>query len=299
MQAARPRVLLAPLQIALAIQMHHHFSSRFLIDSLHKHGFCSPYKEVVRFEQNDAANQGTDISNYDAQFVQYSADNVDHNIRTIDGANTFHGMGIIAIITPGTTLTHAVPRTEIRPNQITSVGAIHIQYYRIDNRALADVKYKDLPLVVCEDPTSNLDVLWQTSLLFSPTRTAWSGLMQCVHSIAHPGKSSVLFLPMIDMSSSDPSCIYSTLSFVAHHAEIYHFKPIITFDQPLWWKALSIILSQPNESPVRKIVLRLGTFHMEMSFMGTIGHLMSGSGLAEVLELVYAPNAVQHIMCIS
>lgn len=98
MQAARPRVLLAPLQIALAIQMHHHFSSRFLIDSLHKHGFCSPYKEVVRFEQNAAANQGTDIPNYDAQFVQYSADNVDHNIRTIDGANTFHGMGIIAII---------------------------------------------------------------------------------------------------------------------------------------------------------------------------------------------------------
>ena len=30
--------------------------------------------------------------------------------------------------------------------------------------------------------------------------------------------------------------------------------------------------------------------------MGTIGHLMSGSGLAEVLEMVYAPNAVQHIL---
>ena len=36
MQSARPRVLLAPLQIALAIQMHHHFSSKFLIDCLHK-----------------------------------------------------------------------------------------------------------------------------------------------------------------------------------------------------------------------------------------------------------------------
>lgn len=296
LQAARPRVLMAPLQIALAIQMHHHFSSRFLIDSLHKLGFCSAYKDVVRFEQSAAVNQGTDIPNYDSQFIQYSGDNVDHNIRTIDGENTFHGMGIISIITPGPTLTHTVPRTQVSRNQIASVGAIQIMYYRYDNKALADLRYKDVPLVLSEDPTANLDVLWQTSLLFSPTRAAWSGLMQCVHISDHPGKSSVLFLPMIDMSSSDPSCIYSTLSYVAHHAARYNMKPIITFDQPLWWKALSIIQSQPVGSPVRKIVLRLGTFHMEMSFLGTIGHLMSGSGLGEILELLYASHAVQHMM---
>lgn len=296
MQSARPRVLLAPLQIALAIQMHHHFSSKFLIDSLHKHGFCSPYKEVIRFEQNAASDQGTDIPNYDSQFVQYSADNVDHNIRTIDGANTFHGMGIIATVTPSTVLARAVPRRDVKPNQISAAGAIQIQYYRLDYKALADVRYHALPMFEIGDPTANLDVLWQSSLLFSPTRTAWSGLMQSIHIKGHPGKSSVLFLPMIDMSSSDPSCIYSTLAFVAHHAQRYNFKPIVTFDQPLWWKALSVIQSQPNGSPVRNVILRLGTFHMEMSFLGTIGHLMSGSGLADILELVYAPQAIQHIL---
>ena len=35
MQAARQRVLLAPLQVGLGVQLHHHFASRFLIDSLH------------------------------------------------------------------------------------------------------------------------------------------------------------------------------------------------------------------------------------------------------------------------
>ena len=39
MQAAQPRVLLAPLQIGLGVQMHHYFGSRILIDSLHNHGF--------------------------------------------------------------------------------------------------------------------------------------------------------------------------------------------------------------------------------------------------------------------
>ena len=49
MQASRPRVLLAPLQFGLGVQMHHHFGSRFLIDALHCHGFCCSYNEVQQF----------------------------------------------------------------------------------------------------------------------------------------------------------------------------------------------------------------------------------------------------------
>ena len=33
---------------------------------------------------------------------------------------------------------------------------------------------------------------------------------------------------------------------------------------------------------------------MQMSFLGSIGHLMAGSGLKELLEVVFADNAVQH-----
>ena len=61
MQAARPRVLLAPLQIGLGVQLHHHYASRFLIDTLHKHGFCCSYNEVHQFEQNAVLSYGTDI----------------------------------------------------------------------------------------------------------------------------------------------------------------------------------------------------------------------------------------------
>ena len=53
-----------------------------------------------QFEQNVLLSYGTDIPNYTSQFVQYVADNVDHNIKTLDGNNTFHGMGMIAAITP-------------------------------------------------------------------------------------------------------------------------------------------------------------------------------------------------------
>ena len=85
MQAARPRVLLAPLQIGLGVQLHHHFASRLLIDSVHPLGFCFPYQDVKRFGKNAAVTQGTGIPNHTSEFVQYVADNIDHNLRTSDG----------------------------------------------------------------------------------------------------------------------------------------------------------------------------------------------------------------------
>ena len=84
MRATRPGVLLAPLQFGLGIQLYHHFASQFLVDTLHQHGFCCSYQEVQQFERNAAQSHGTDIPNLMREFVQYAADNGDHNIRTLD-----------------------------------------------------------------------------------------------------------------------------------------------------------------------------------------------------------------------
>jgi hypothetical protein len=39
--------------------------------------------------------------------MQFAADNVDHMCSTLDGSGTFHGMGIIAKVKPGITLSIA------------------------------------------------------------------------------------------------------------------------------------------------------------------------------------------------
>ena len=84
--------------------------------------------------------------------------------------------------------------------------------------------------------------------------------------------------------------------FVSEHARRHGVTSIITFDQPLWWKALMIIKPEPVGSDLRGIILCLGGFHTEMSFLGCIGHLIASSGLQEMLELIYAPNAVVHML---
>ena len=120
--------------------------------------------------------------------------------------------------------------------------------------------------------------------------------MQATQDGVFPGKSEVFFLPMIDLSPNDVTCIYSTLVFICDQAKRHSVTPVITFDQPLYIKAQAIISSEGPDSIIKSVVLQLGNFHTQMSFLGSMGHLMSGSGLQEAFELVYAPAAVPYIL---
>ena len=67
----------------------------------------------------------------------------------------------------------------------------------------------------------------------------------------------------------------------------------ISYQSP---KAFYIVNTEPADSEVRNVIVRLGAFHAQMSFLGAIGHLMAESGLKEILEMIYASNAVHHML---
>ena len=124
------------------------------------------------------------------------------------------------------------------------------------------------------------------------TRPNWSGFMQSVCRGKHPDVSSVEMLSIVDLNPSDNDCIYSTLMFVNNMAKSYNITTAnITFDQPLYIKANDIVAKANLD-----IVVRLGGFHTLMSFLGSIGHLMKGSGFEEILGVLYGKNTVEHIM---
>jgi hypothetical protein len=59
-----------------------------LIDSLSAKGYCSSYSEVQKFENNAAAAIAPDMLGGDIDILEiallFAADNVDHNIVTLD-----------------------------------------------------------------------------------------------------------------------------------------------------------------------------------------------------------------------
>ena len=84
---------------------------------------------------------------------------------------------------------------------------------------------------------------------------------------------------MTDIPSSDYPCIYSTISFVSDLARKYTHDPVLTSDQTLYWKAIEITTHEQQKGSFNKIVIVLGTFHTCMSFYGSIGYIMAGSGI--------------------
>ena len=142
-------------------------------------------------------------------------------------------------------------------DDIVKLGRINIRTFKSQHTARNPLTYKDLQAMEVHDPTHHIDLLWEVALVLRPKRPAWSGMMQGVHQGEYPGKSSVQFLPMIDMDPTDMSCIYSTLTFVCKQAKAYNVTPVITSDQPFWWKALMIVESEPNNGHLKSIVLRL------------------------------------------
>lgn len=299
MQAARPRLQVSPLQFGTGVLLHHHFGSRFLIDFLHRLGLCSSYPEVQQFGRSSAAAQGVDLPILaPGTFVQYSADNADHDLCTLDGNNTFHGMGIIASCTPAQiSVRNPVPRKLVTSKEIINASKIDIKYYTKQITGLAKMNFEKLKdLHSIPDPSSSFNTLWKASLILKSPRPGWNGFMQMLQKGNHPGAASIYFLPFIDLNPSDLSCIYSTLHFISQQAQNHGFHPIVTFDQPLWWKALQIVKSEEDGGQLASIVLRLGGLHTEMSFLGSMGATMQGSGLEEVLEAIYAKNSIPHMM---
>jgi len=68
---------------------------------LHRLGYTLSHDELIRYKQPIVQCDSVDnLPPYPICYTQFVADNVDHNICTTDGQNTFHGVGIIAVSTP-------------------------------------------------------------------------------------------------------------------------------------------------------------------------------------------------------
>ena len=101
-------------------------------------------------------------------------------------------------------------------------------------------------------------------------------------------------LPFVNHDPNQPDTLHSALSFVEECSQKYDFGPVpVTFDQPLYIKAAEIVASS---SDITNVFVRLGGFHFVMSYLGSIGHIMSESGLKTLWETVYASKSVNHML---
>ena len=104
--------------------------------------------------------------------------------------------------------------------------------------------------------------------------------------------SVVSMLPIINLHATDPIALSSLLLFLEKQSQkLGNNILVVTFDQQLYIKAYETVASKKM-----KVFLPLGGFHQLMSFLGSIGTLMEGSGMGTALESLYAPVTVGHMI---
>ena len=104
---------------------------------------------MQRFKTCAAADHGTDLYGITSeQMVQHVADNADHNLCTLDGNNTFHGMAIIASITPSTgAMSKAIARKKVSIDELRKIGRIPVYHHKTNDLVLSRIKYHSLNIV--------------------------------------------------------------------------------------------------------------------------------------------------------
>lgn len=305
-QSSRPRSLICPMQFGLGVELDSCFGSKWLLTHLSRLGFCISPDEVLRYKQSAIVSEKNITSERDPpvcnQFVQWVADNVDHNITTLTGSGTFHGMGIIAVGHKENAREAIVKRLPLnyKASEFAKNKGMPIKtYLGRSYHGLQKLRFKPFAelYVPCTLPAEvSYNFIWQSGWFFNSRPRSvpnWSGFMQDITSgFSFQEKNEITFLPISDLKSTDETCIYSTLLFVIEQAKMLNVvTPSITFDQPLWLKATGIIADQKLD-----IVCRLGGFHTLMSYLGCIGEVMKGSGLKDLFEQIYPENSINHIM---
>jgi len=142
------------------------------------------------------------------------------------------------------------------------------------------------------------EILWYIAKQQGLLLPGWKGYMQSITRGQFSEKTRVIALPFINAPPSSYDTIYTALHYAGNICKdvLQQKSLIVTFDQPLYWKAREIVAGAPAGSLLSKSVIRLGGFHLLMSYLGAIGYLMSGSGLKELLSTIYAPLSVEKIM---
>ena len=87
----------------VGIEMDNVFESKRLTNEMSWLGYSIIYNEIVWYKQSDICSETCEdllLECFPGTFTQWMADNVDHNLASLDSLGTVRGMKIITISSP-------------------------------------------------------------------------------------------------------------------------------------------------------------------------------------------------------
>lgn len=255
--------------------------------------------EALLFEASSISHPQPDIS--PDSFTQFVFDKADFNVNTLDGLHTFHSMGVIQCVTSRSDvcLTNKINRLKNLPSAESMGNFRQITFKTFqptNNEGLKNVIFEYIVnfSTVLEYVISQLHLLWIFGKFMNiPFIPGWSAFMAEITKNEPFSQTSILPLQFVNSPPSNYDIIYTVLNFASKKCTTMNQNTcFVTFDQPLYIKARDVV---EKTLMFLNVIVRLGDFHLLISFMGAIRYIMVGSRLKELFSIIYAPNTVEKI----
>ncbi|CAK6977842.1 Hypothetical predicted protein [Scomber scombrus] len=257
--------------------------------------------QVVTMEVGDTSSICT--------ITQFVGDNIDLNILSIYGNTPFHSMGLIKVISPAppsadNRTTVAVNRVKLKAlDKAKVLKAAEVKILPFINRkqtginSITFLSITELSSSMTRDQPhfSPGDTLWAAGWMIKAKdpkfqHSNWNGWMKRIHVDDAKLSTQMNFLPVIEGDPNNQRTIFTTFKECMRLSG--DKVTIVTFDLPIWLKAMDI-MKQEN----LPVIPRLGGFHLLKSYLGSLGNIVADSGLLELIHLIYpGSTTASHIL---
>lgn len=299
-----------PTTLGLALKLHHQFGSKKLITILNEYGYIATYDEVLRFRSSAAKYVGEhDLTSRGLTtgpaLISSWCDNYDLNVNTPAGNRETHCMAVEFTQTRDVGNQNknddlVIPRLNkvaMTQAKFSDLSAVTMEHYQGPKKPsppdLRTHAYRPLDVNTLQESLSSAieaDVKWLCSVVTEsdPPECEWAGYMtRHARESGLTGRvTDYVFGPLIDATPSHPDTILTTLLFVEKFTNEHQQKYVVlTADMQLFQVVLRIKWSDPERW--KYLIPRPGGMHTVMSFVGSIGVLMQGSGLEEIIGVCF------------
>lgn len=282
--------------------------SKSLLNKLFQFRVTCSYDEILRFKKSAAlaatkSTTLTGIKDGRMGLIQVVADNFDADISSQNGKQSTHSLAILITQPMSETNddTNDNTITRISKTKMSQAIDFDIPVHRYQGPKIVPMPKEEavktvLPLkvlcscIIAERRAKELDVSFLKDVTTNEGCPEYNGYNTSVtryQGVSMQPKTTAAYLPLIDMTPSNPDTIITAL----HEAkrltkERGQKNAIFTSDQQLYKIAVEVKWAYPKE--FSDVIIRLGGMHMLMSFVGAVGTLMKGTGLSEVMESTFA-----------
>ena len=263
-------------------------------EKLSKYKITCSYDELKRLRTSSAKFVNENIYHVNLplndSLVQIIVDNFDLDLCTPNGKAQTHSLGVI------------VTKNEF-PNQSplnTERGdAIEFQVEVERYQGPRNPSMNLLPSHVTESDTASAEILHNQAVFFDmdfireilcndncPEFNGFNTKRMRDMNMPSEPKTIVHYRPLIDMIPAEPDTMLTAMcAAIDISKQSGQDMTIFTSDQQLYKIAVQIQWNEPER--FNNMINRLGGMHMLMSFLGSIGSLMKGTGLEEITAKVF------------